>query len=257
MSNRVYMAGLIVRDITFDVLSRYLDAAVARRRKVAIFFANANFVVRCQELKPALRGRPNVHIVPDGLGIDLASKALRGRPFRENLNGTDFVPRFLATRRRPLSIYLLGGTGEVVERTAETFAALAQIRVAGRRDGYSFHEREEGTIAEINAARPDVLLVALGNPLQEQWILDRMDRIDASVFLGVGALFDFVSGHKARAPILVRRLRLEWIYRLALEPRRLLARYTVGILHFALVVARDRRPGGAAGEPRTASRPKG
>jgi beta-1,4-glucosyltransferase len=77
-----------------------------------------------------------------------------------------------------------------------------------------------------------VVLVALGNPVQEEWILNHRQALDASILIGVGALFDFWAGDKPRAPRAIQKMRLEWLYRLALEPRRLLRRYSVDLLVF-------------------------
>ena len=74
--------------------------------------------------------------------------------------------------------------------------------------------------------------VIWGNPIQEEWILDNRDAINVPLIISVGALFDFVSGHTPRAPKVLRIVRLEWAHRLALEPRRLIGRYTIGIARF-------------------------
>jgi beta-1,4-glucosyltransferase len=96
-------------------------------------------------------------------------------------------------------------------------------------------EQRAGLVALINRSQAEVVLVALGNPMQEEWILVNRQALDAKVVVGVGALFDFWGGYKPRAPQLVQRLRLEWLYRLCLEPRRLLRRYTLDILMFLLL----------------------
>jgi beta-1,4-glucosyltransferase len=97
-------------------------------------------------------------------------------------------------------------------------------------------------VESINRSQAEVVLVALGNPIQEEWILANREALDANVVVGVGALFDFWSGDKPRAPLLVQRVRLEWLYRLCLEPRRLLRRYTVDIMAF-LVLCNKYREG--------------
>jgi beta-1,4-glucosyltransferase len=76
------------------------------------------------------------------------------------------------------------------------------------------------------------MLVAFGNPLQERWILDHADALRAPLIFGVGALLDFLSGNARRAPNWVRRLRMEWLYRLLNEPRRLLKRYSWDLIVF-------------------------
>ena len=84
-------------------------------------------------------------------------------------------------------------------------------------------------VAAIRASSADVILVAMGNPQQELWLADNLKATGSQLGFGVGALFDFVSGHPPRAPICVRTARLEWLYRLVHEPRRMTRRYLVGI----------------------------
>jgi exopolysaccharide biosynthesis WecB/TagA/CpsF family protein len=87
----------------------------------------------------------------------------------------------------------------------------------------------QGSVVDaINAARPDLLLVGLGNPRQEHWIDANLKHLEVGVVAGVGALIDFLSDSIPRAPRFVRRIRLEWAFRLALEPRRMFMRYVIG-----------------------------
>ena len=102
---------------------------------------------------------------------------------------------------------------------------------------------------EIAKTRPDVVIVALGNPLQELWMAEHGAKTGARLVFGVGALFDFLSGEVPRAPQLVRNLRLEWLYRTFLEPGRLLKRYTWEMLVFFWRVRRRHRSASAVNAP--------
>ncbi|MBL8480615.1 MAG: WecB/TagA/CpsF family glycosyltransferase, partial [Rhodocyclaceae bacterium] len=151
----------------------------------------------------------------------------------ENLNGTDFVPRLLAQCSRPLRVFLVGARPAVVERALRRLAeTYPQHRWLGCQHGYYAHDAEAALCARIRDLAPDLLLVALGNPLQEQWIVRCGAATGATVCMGVGALFDFVGGEVRRAPAWVRRLRCEWIYRLLQEPGRLWRRYLIGNVSF-------------------------
>jgi beta-1,4-glucosyltransferase len=232
----VHLGGFRVRNTRGVQLMRFLKSRMRQDRKIAVGFVNHNFVTTCQDLGCEERDKSAFLLVNDGIGMQIAALLRFGHGFRENLNGTDFVPRFLRAFERPLAIYLVGAKPEVVATAAAAIAAIPPCRVVGFCDGYSVWHREEHVLTQIAAARPDVLLVALGNPLQEQWILRHWDRLDAKVIFGVGALFDWMAGRHRRAPVLVRSMRLEWVYRLALEPRRLGRRYTLGVLHFFSLV---------------------
>jgi len=199
--------------------------------QTAVFFANTNLIVKCQTLREAMN-KPDTVIVNDGIGLDIASWLIHRRRFIENLAGTDFIPEFLQEIKTDAKVFLFGGKPNIAQRAASILAKDFQIQVVGARNGYDEAKDTEKLIAEMNESKANIILVAMGNPYQEQWIVDHRHQLNASVLMGVGAFLDFLSGDKPRAPNLVRRLRLEWFYRLCLEPSRLFKRYTVDIAVF-------------------------
>lgn len=214
------------------LLLQRLDA----RQPTAVTFANANLLT-CSNRDPHLRAAlDDMLVLNDGIGVDIAAWVLHGAAFPENLNGTDFTPALLAALPAGTRVFLYGALPDVVARAAELLAAAYPIEVCGAVDGYV---RDDAAVADAAArAHADVVLVGLGNPLQERWIAANAGRAGAPLVLGVGAYFDFVSGRVARAPAWVRGLRFEWMYRLALEPKRLWRRYTVDVVaYFAAVGA--------------------
>ena len=169
----------------------------------------------------------------DGVSIDAACKWMFGHRFQANLNGTDFTPKLLALLGTEVKIGLLGAQPGVAKQAAESINRICGGNVvAVIRDGYKELADHQETIALLNNAKVDVVLVALGNPRQENWILQHAEALNASLIIGVGALFDFMSGNVKRAPTWVRKCRLEWFYRLLHEPKRLLKRYTVDVVYF-------------------------
>lgn len=227
----ISIAGFPVVRTNGQRLAGRLLSALEARHKVALFFANTNFIVQCRAQLPRMKDEA-VIIVNDGVGLDIAARILSGERFVDNLNGTDFTPYFFKTCTRPLRVFLLGGKEEVLQRAADYARhQLGQV-VVGACDGYHDMGDLRRLIAAINRSAPDMVLVALGNPIQEEWILEHRQALDARIVMGVGALFDFWAGAKPRAPALMRKLRLEWFYRLCLEPRRLMRRYTVDIARF-------------------------
>jgi exopolysaccharide biosynthesis WecB/TagA/CpsF family protein len=180
-------------------------------------------------------------VLPDGVGLDLASRVSHGESFPANLNGTDFVPALLTFMDGPKRIGLIGGRNDVVEKAAENFRRHApwhEFIVVS--DGYFDKEDSAGVLAEIERQMLDVLIVGMGTPLQEAWVAANILPRHARLVLTVGALFDFVSGTVPRAPSIVRTLRLEWVYRLSKEPGRLWRRYLLGVPLFLYQVARHR-----------------
>ena len=189
---------------------------------------------------PALAGAlSRTTVFNDGIGIDLASRLIHGRPFPANLNGTDLTPAILEAFERPVRICLVGSRSGVARQAAETFERrYPKVRVVYIHDGFFGPAESEQLIDRLRRIRPDLVLIGMGNPRQEFWAIDAATRVD-STFLCVGAFLDFASGSIPRAPGLVRRFRGEWLYRLALEPRRLSGRYLVGGPLFMLDVLRQ------------------
>ncbi|MCO5160405.1 MAG: WecB/TagA/CpsF family glycosyltransferase [Mesorhizobium sp.] len=230
-----------------DVLGGYLRD----QRFTPVGFLNAhNANVACldDEFTRALR---RFLVLPDGVGVDIAAKWLHGRPFPANLNGTDFVPALIASVPTRLKVALLGATQENAGGAAEHLSILApqhEYRVI--HDGYFAKAQEPDIIADIADYRPDILLVAMGVPRQELWIERNLTPLHCTMPIAVGALLDFLSGRMPRAPLWIRRLRLEWLFRLWVEPGRLWRRYIVGNPLFLARVVAQKFGGYRAGRER-------
>lgn len=231
LGKTVPIAGFPVIEATQQDLALHLLSVLREHKKTSLLFANSNFVVRCKALLRRMYS-DEVVIVNDGVGLDIVARILRGRAFKANLNGTDFTPYLFRESARPLRVFLLGGRPEIVHKAAEHVSRTLGQAVVGYCDGYSGIRHAPDLIERINRSQAEVLLVALGNPLQEEWILDHRDALEVGVVAGVGALFDFWAGDKPRAPQFIQSIRMEWFYRLCLEPRRLMRRYTVDMLVF-------------------------
>lgn len=221
--------GVAIADRGRDEAIRLVLDALRRHRPLKLAFCNAhtaNLAWGDEAFRRALAG---FTVLPDGIGVDIAARALHGAPFAANLNGTDFMPALLTAETRPLRLALYGGRPGVAERAAEALVRLApQHRTIVSADGFGGPEAEAAFLDTLRAAPADVLLVALGNPRQELWIARNVGGDHATLAVGVGALFDFLAGDVRRAPAAVRHLRLEWAWRLAQEPRRLAGRYLAG-----------------------------
>jgi N-acetylglucosaminyldiphosphoundecaprenol N-acetyl-beta-D-mannosaminyltransferase len=160
-------------------------------------------------------------VVPESSGIYWASRWL-GRPLTQFVPGIDFMLALcgLAADTRK-SIYLLGAKPGVAERAAEELRRrFPKLRIAGADHGY-FKPMETGSVVErIRAAAPTFLFVGMSVPGQEKWIASHLRALDARIVMGVGGSFDVLSGHLRRAPSWMRRLGIEWLYRLLQEPWR-------------------------------------
>ncbi|MEW6629835.1 MAG: WecB/TagA/CpsF family glycosyltransferase [Pseudomonadota bacterium] len=221
--------GISVLAIRWDDAIALLARLVAERRFTKVSFLNAHNANIAYSDPVFAEALDDFLILPDGVGVDIAAKLLYGAPFPDNLNGTDFVPAFLQASKRPLTVALLGASRVNAEAASVKLSALAgQHNFVVVHDGYFSAAQEPEIVERIAKLRPDVLLVAMGVPRQELWIARHIDARHCTLPIAVGALLDFLSGTVPRAPLWMRRLRLEWLYRLWIEPGRLWRRYVVG-----------------------------
>lgn len=232
------LSKIPVLNLTKESLKDQILQRLAAKQKTVLFFANTNFIVKTQSIASRLQS-PEVLIVNDGIGVDIAAMLVHGKRFQDNLNGTDFTPYFF-TGAEESKIYLIGSTKPDLEKAALFFTTQLGQKVVGYSDGFN-DIKNPGLIQKINDSGANVILVGMGNPLQEAWILDNCSRLHAQLFMGVGALFVFLAGNKPRAPEWIRRYRLEWLFRMLLEPRRLVKRYTIDIGHFLYLCLRNKR----------------
>jgi len=161
-------------------------------------------------------------LVPDGIGIVLASR-LTKNPIKQRVAGIELLQNAFADERaKKYNWYFLGGKPGVAEKARERMQAQHNgLQIIGARDGYFSPEDEEAVINDIVAAEADIVLVGLGFPRQERWIVANKDKIGARLYMGVGGSFDVLSGELKRAPKLFRRVGMEWFWRLLRQPSRI------------------------------------
>jgi exopolysaccharide biosynthesis WecB/TagA/CpsF family protein len=242
----VSLFGLAIDNRTVDAAVSDILSAVRARRKTSIVFVNAH-VVNTMAADRAYRdtvARADVRLA-DGSGMAIAAQ-LAGTPLVGNPNGTDVFPRLAAQAAEAgVTIFLVGGAEGVADAAAATVRNAGYgAAIAGTHHGYFAHgsAEEDAVIAAINASGADIVLVGLGVPQQDRFVERNRHRLQAPVLAGVGGLFDYFSGRVSRAPVALRGAGLEWLWRLALEPRRLWRRYLLGnVVFLARAVTAARR----------------
>jgi N-acetylglucosaminyldiphosphoundecaprenol N-acetyl-beta-D-mannosaminyltransferase len=235
--------GVDVAAVTVDGFIDLMIEAARERRRWRVGYVNAanyNLAARDSRYAEALRSFDLVYA--DGQAVVWAARYL-GRPIPERVNAGDFFVRFCRRcARAGISLYLLGSRPGVAERAAECFRSNAPgLRILGFQHGH-FDPAQSGPVVEaINAADPDILVIGMGSPRQELWAAENFERLHVGVAWTVGALFEYFGGERRRAPLWMRKAGLEWLFRLALEPRRLWRRYLVGNWQFLWKVWKERR----------------
>lgn len=181
------------------------------------------------------------HVFPDGAGVKLAGK-IQGTPIEANVNGTDLFPLLMdAIAAEGLRVFFVGAKRRVIARLVQVVAERwPGARLTGWTVGFFTEDSE--VVDAVREFGADVVFVAMGVPRQELWIDRCADDSGARVALAVGGLFDFFSGVMPRAPLWMRRLGIEWVFRLAMEPGRMWRRYIIGNFEFlGRVIGRRRR----------------
>ncbi|WP_462406326.1 WecB/TagA/CpsF family glycosyltransferase [Gracilibacillus sp. Marseille-QA3620] len=234
-------------NVAMDVVSgaeglASLQQSLVNRKKTAVYFLNAhcyNIAQKDEEYRNVINMADL--LLNDGVGIKMGAR-LFGVQLKENLNGTDFIPELLQlAAEKGFTAYLLGAGPGVAGKAAEHLQrAIPGLRIVGYRSGYFSKEENDAVVHEINRLKPDILIVGRGVPIQEKWISDNKESLNATIILGVGAYIDFASGRIPRAPQIIRKLRLEWVYRLLLEPKRMWRRYLVGNFQFFYYVIKNK-----------------
>jgi N-acetylglucosaminyldiphosphoundecaprenol N-acetyl-beta-D-mannosaminyltransferase len=217
---------------------------------VRIVCANASLVaIADADDSYALMIRSCELVVPDGLPLMWAASLL-GTPLPRQIRGVDLMEAICAAGGGlRMSFYILGGLPGAAERATERLMHRSPgLRLTGMDCppvGFEADPDDNQRVREkIIAARPDFLIVALGSPKQERWILENYRDLHVGAIQGVGAAIDTVAGLRKRPPSWIRRIGLEWLGRLIHEPRRLWRRYVVGNACFLYIVFRQRLSSG-------------
>jgi N-acetylglucosaminyldiphosphoundecaprenol N-acetyl-beta-D-mannosaminyltransferase len=242
----VNVLGVGVDPLTVEELHGEIGRLARGRGRGLVLNANAHCLNLCHE-DPALRAFFNGAEVVfcDGAGVMLAARILGGR-LPERITYADWAWRLAAfAAAEGFSLFFLGARPGVAQAAASRLRERHPgLEISGIHHGYFDHSvgspESEAVVEEINAAAPDILLVGLGMPLQEYWLLENGRRLDAGVALTGGAVFDYVSGRLSRGPRLLTGNGFEWLARLLVEPRRLWRRYLIGNPLFLLRVMKQR-----------------
>jgi exopolysaccharide biosynthesis WecB/TagA/CpsF family protein len=168
-------------------------------------------------------------VFADGIGVKLAAK-MEKQKVADNVNGTDMFPLLCQeAARNNLQIYILGARPGVAALCAEKMKLrFPELKIAGTQDGYFEEAETQQVIDNINSSAADILIVAFGAPLQELWMDKYRSRLKAPVCIGVGGCIDFYADRIPRAPLWLRKMSMEWTWRLAQEPKRMWRRYIIG-----------------------------
>lgn len=222
------------------ILSRIGDFLKGSRLH-QIATVNPEFVMAAQHDGDFLRILNSTDLnVADGIGLQLAAKIAHVK-IGERVTGVDLtwtLARLAA--EKGYSLFLLGAAEGVARKAGEALVkSVPRLKIAG---AYAGAPDEDGIVELINDSGADILCVAFGSPKQEKFIFENRDKLKAKIAMGVGGTFDYIAGVVPRAPLWMRNMGLEWLYRLFMQPKRV-NRIITAVVRFPFRVVVSRRPG--------------
>jgi len=215
MENKIFLLGVGFNNLKIiDVLELIIKGLKKSEEKYYVVTPNPEILVIADSdpnYKKVLN-RAKVAL-PDGIGIMLASRLL-STPLRGRIHGVDLMESLCKEiSKQPITVGFLGAGPHVAELTAECLRdKYLGLRINFTETEWDFEKKYPET---------DILFVAFGSPKQEIWIAENLSRLPVKVAIGVGGAFNFVSGKVRRAPVFVRKLGFEWLFRLVIEPWRI------------------------------------
>ncbi|KKB44970.1 WecB/TagA/CpsF family glycosyltransferase [Bacillus thermotolerans] len=214
--------GVSVSPYTYEQILMDLKKRIAEGKQSTVIAVNPEKVITAGR-DPVVKELINnsTYQIADGIGMILASK-LKGGRVKERVTGVDMMGRLLQfAAEEGHSVFFYGAKEDVVRTAKEKLEAqIPGLKIAGYSNGYV--KDQEALVSQIRESGAALLFVALGSPRQELWIKENMDKLpNVKVFQGVGGSFDVYSGNVKRAPAFYRKFGLEWLYRLAKEPKRI------------------------------------
>ncbi|MBD3615429.1 MAG: WecB/TagA/CpsF family glycosyltransferase [Gracilimonas sp.] len=245
VETRYYM-NVRVDNLLLDTALEQVESLIEQSKEDGVprqvFFTNVHSIHLARKDTEFRRYLDKADLVlPDGSGLKIAGKVLE-MPILENLNGTDFTPKVCRMAETgKWSVYLLGAREDVVKRCSEKLKErFPNLSLIGYHNGYFSKNEEDEIVEEINKKKPDILLVALGQPYQEKWIARNANRLNTHICLAVGGLFDFLAGAMKRAPLWMRKLGIEWFHRFLQDPKSKWDRILIEIPVFLSLVLQEK-----------------
>jgi len=226
-NERIKIFNIDLLNISDSEIIEIIQKTISEQSQLAFCYANSNslnLAYNSIEFRTQLTNFDIIH--PDGIGVFLASKFLYGKNgFTKRITGSDFYIEFIKeSLKNNWSFFFFGDTDATLSKLSK---ANPDLCVKGFCNGFNFSNDE--LVKNINIAKPDILIVGLGSPKQENWILTNRDKINTKVIIAVGDGIKVFAGTKKRGPKFLQLLGMEWFVRLINEPKRLWKRYFIGI----------------------------
>lgn len=250
MRDTIKILGVGIDKLTHIEVVKKIDGFLKQDETKTIYTPNTEIVMEAKKdetLKNILNDGSIV--IPDGIGLIYAAK-IKKKDLPERVTGCDISFEILdLAEKHGYSIFLLGGEEGVAKDAGENLKKdYPNIKVLGTQNGYfkgahignPGHDEEKEIIGKINASGADILFVGLGAPKQEIWINENKDKLNCKLVIGNGGTVDILAGRIERAPEIFQRLGLEWLYRLAKDPKRIKRQMVIPLFILTILFSREK-----------------
>lgn len=243
MEDKIRIFGVDIDNLTLDEIADKTKKIVNTSNKNCnlIVAPNVEFIMQAQKDKEFFDILKTAKLAtPDSIGVIMAGKK-QGKSFKERIPGQSYLRKvFEVGEKEEWTFYLLGGEDDVPKKAKEHLESLyPKAKIVGYHEGFFKEDSEEKVIEEINSLEPNVLFVAMGAPIQEKWIYENRNRLKVDIAAGQGGTFDYEAGTVKRAPVWMQKCGIEWLWRLAREPKRIKRMVVLPIFFLKVLFSKD------------------
>ncbi len=243
MRNTVRILGVDIDNINIEEAGEITKNLIEESNKSCkiVVAPNTEFIMIAQKDEEFYKILKSAELAtPDSVGVMLGGK-FQNKPFKQRIPGQEYFRKVLEVgEKENWTFYLLGGRGEVPKLATENLKKIyPNIKIVGYHEGFFEEDGEEKVIQEINNLKPNVLFVAMGAPIQEKWISKHKNELKVDIAAGQGGTFDYEAGKIKRAPKIVQKLCIEWLWRLMLEPSRIFRMIVLPIYLLKITFVKD------------------
>jgi len=243
LRNIVRILGVDIDNITIEEAGEITKKLIKESNKSCkiVVAPNTEFIMMAQKDEEFYNILQSAELAtPDSVGVMLGGK-FQKNPFKQRIPGQEYFRKVLEVgEKENWTFYLLGGRGEVPKIATENLKKIyPNVNIVGYHEGFFEEDSEKEVIQEINELKPNVLFVAMGAPIQEKWIAKHKNELKVDIAAGQGGTFDYEAGRIKRAPKVIQKLGIEWLWRLILEPSRIFRMVVLPIYLFKIIIAKD------------------
>ncbi len=243
LKNKTKILGINIDNITLEEAGDITKELIENSNKSCkmVVAPNTEFIMMSQKDEEFYKILNKADLAtPDSVGVMIGGK-LQKKPFKERIPGQAYFRKVLELGEKyNWTFYFLGGKSDTAEKATENIKKIyPKIKIVGYHEGFFEKDTEQDVIKQINSLKPNVLFVAMGAPIQEKWIHKHKQELKVDLAAGQGGTFDYEAGNIKRAPVIFQKIGIEWLWRLILQPSRIVRMVVLPIYLIKIVFTKD------------------